>query len=105
MPDTIFRYFKTSVSIYFWIYSGLFLLLGIRNYSNSCSLYLVSCLSIVYNSVRFEVLTAVSMKSKIFLVVTPCSSVNVCRRFGGTSVDFYRNRWRYNPEDRISISN
>jgi hypothetical protein len=34
--------------------------------------------------VGFEVLTAVIMKSTIFWDITPCSSLSVNRRFGGT---------------------
>jgi hypothetical protein len=73
----------------------------------------------------FEVLTAVVMKSSIFLDIMPCSPLKVGRRFGGsppaftllscsvysstlkmeaicsseTSVDFQRNTQRYIPED------
>jgi hypothetical protein len=37
-----------------------------------------------YESVWFEVLTAVVMKSTIFWDITPCSPLSVNRRFGGT---------------------
>jgi hypothetical protein len=33
----------------------------------------------------FQVLTAVVMKSTIFWHITPCSTLKVSRRFGGTS--------------------
>jgi hypothetical protein len=39
---------------------------------------------ISYKYVGFEVLTAVVMKSTIFWDTTPCSPLNVNRRFGGT---------------------
>jgi hypothetical protein len=61
------------------------------------------------NEVRFEVLTAVSMKMAVFWVVAPCSLVEVYRRFralmmeaAGTSetlVYFYQTIRCYNPED------
>jgi hypothetical protein len=34
---------------------------------------------------RSEILTAVVMKTSIFKDITPCSAVNINRRFGGTS--------------------
>jgi hypothetical protein len=43
------------------------------------------------NCVEFDVFTAVVMKSFIFWDVTPCSPLNVIRRFVGTR--------RYIPED------
>jgi hypothetical protein len=66
--------------------------------------------------VRFEVLTAASMKMDVFWVVAPCSMVEVNRRFRGTaasiirtltteastsetSVHFYHSTRRNNPED------
>jgi hypothetical protein len=68
---------------------------------------------------RFQVLTAVSMKMAVFCVVVPCSLVEVHRRFRGsccprhqggvsddggsnpseTSVNFYQTTRRNNAED------
>jgi hypothetical protein len=63
-------------------------------------------------SVRFEVLTAVSMKIAVFWVVAPCSLVEVYQRFRGrialmmeaartseTLVNFYQTTRCYNSED------
>jgi hypothetical protein len=67
--------------------------------------------------VRFQVLTAASMKMAVFEVVVPCSLVEVYRRFRGTcclhrvalitdavsisktSIKFYQIARRNNPED------
>jgi hypothetical protein len=65
----------------------------------------------IIRSVRFNVLTAASMKMAVFLVIAPCSLVEVCRRFRAialmmeainseTSVKFYQTARCYNPEDR-----
>jgi hypothetical protein len=62
--------------------------------------------------VRFQVLTAASMKIAVFWIVAPCSLVEVYQRFRGaiammmeaasiskTSVNFYQTTRRSNPED------
>jgi hypothetical protein len=43
-------------------------------------------------NIGFEVLTAVAMKSSIFLVITPCSSVKVYLRFGTTYHHYLRDQ-------------
>jgi hypothetical protein len=72
----------------------------------------------LYELVKFQVLTAASVKIAVFWIVAPCSLVEVCRRFRGvcclirpitvvmeaadtseTSVNFYRTTRRNNPED------
>jgi hypothetical protein len=62
--------------------------------------------------IRFEVPTAVVMKSTTFWDIKPCSPLKVNRRFGGTnSLQFQvekkslarnqlENRWRYVPPKR-----
>jgi hypothetical protein len=63
--------------------------------------------------VRFQDLTAASMKTTVFWVVAPCSLVEVYRSFGGecslhyqgvqtseTSVKSYQTTWRTNPKGR-----
>jgi hypothetical protein len=78
---------------------------------------LVSCIvtlcGLAGRYVRFEVLTAASMKISVFWDVAPCSLV-VCQRFRGacclhrqgdastseTSVNFYQTTRRNIPEDR-----
>jgi hypothetical protein len=47
------------------------------------------------NNIGFACLTAATVKSTIFWVVAPCGSVEVRRRFGGTSVELYRTTRRY----------
>jgi hypothetical protein len=62
---------------------------------------------------RFQVLTAASMKFKVFWDVLPCSQIDVDRRFRGacclhhqgaertseTSIDIDLTTWQYIPED------
>jgi hypothetical protein len=70
----------------------------------------------VYHRVRFEVLTAVVMKSSIFWDITPCSPLNVNRRFGGkyrllqgrrviqtNNANFYQNTRGHIHEDSFSL--
>jgi hypothetical protein len=55
--------------------------------------------------VRFQVLTATSMKFRVFWDVAPCSHVDVNRRFRGstlTSINFNVTTRRYIPEDSIN---
>jgi hypothetical protein len=51
-------------------------------------------------SVGFEVLTAMVMKSTIFWDITPCSPLNVNRRFGGT---YYNSSPLSSLKDRHSL--
>jgi hypothetical protein len=68
--------------------------------------------------VRFQVLTAASVKMADFWVAAPCSLVEVYRHFRGTaalmmetastsetSVNFYQTKRRYNPEDCHLVCN
>jgi hypothetical protein len=48
----------------------------------------LSLSAVHYTCVRFEVLTAVVMKSTIFWDITPCSPLKVNRHFGGTYCHF-----------------
>jgi hypothetical protein len=62
-----------------------------------------------FNSVRFEVLIAVVMKTVIFYYATSCILLEVNRHYStlnmeaicssGMSVCFLLNTWRYIPED------
>jgi hypothetical protein len=49
----------------------------IETYNENVTIYIII-------SVGFGVLAAVVMKSTIFWDITPCSPLNVDRRFGGT---------------------
>jgi hypothetical protein len=80
---------------------------------------------ILYNIVRFQVLTTASMKMPVFWVFAPCSLVEVYRRFRGTwtwrcllialmmetasssetSVNWYQTTRRNNPEDSHLLYN
>jgi hypothetical protein len=77
MPVAIFKYLKTRVSIYVWIFSVLFFHLWIHNYANCCSYILFNCP--IYKYVGFEVITSVSTKGNIYLIVMPYSSVKFHR--------------------------
>jgi hypothetical protein len=48
---------------------------------------------------RFQVLTAASMKMAVFRVVAPCSMVEVYRRFRGACCLHHQTTRRTNPED------
>jgi hypothetical protein len=52
-------------------------------------------------NVRFEVLTAASMKMAVFWVVVPCSHsfFMAAANASETSVNFYQTSWRNNTED------
>jgi hypothetical protein len=59
-------------------------------------------LSHPFLSVRFEVLTAVSMKIAVFWVVAPCRAIALMMEAARTSetlVNFYQTTLCYNPED------
>jgi hypothetical protein len=55
-----------------------------QNLHNVQSRQILKALATVIALVRFEVLTAVAMKSSIFWDISLCSPLNVNRRFGGT---------------------
>jgi hypothetical protein len=61
----------------------------------------IKCLKAKYNLVRFQVLTAASMKTAVFWVVAPCliTLTMEAASTSETSVNFYQTTWRNNPID------